>query len=127
MTPDLRFTGDDLRKTDPKFQAPRYGQYLRAVEDLDRFARDNFDKRVIDLALRWVLDQPGVSVALMGARRPAQLDSLDEAMGWTLGHDAMRQIDQIASANVSDPVGPEFMAPPALPRSADSDPTLHAE
>jgi aryl-alcohol dehydrogenase-like predicted oxidoreductase len=115
MNPDTRFTGDDQRKTDPKFQAPRYGQYLRAVEDLDHFARANFGKRAIHLALRWVLDQPGVSVALMGARRPSQLGPLDEVTGWTLNHDAIRQIDRIVRASVTDPVGPEFMAPPPRP------------
>src|SRR6202051_3336504 len=31
MTSESRFSGDDLRKSDPKFQAPRLGQYLAAV------------------------------------------------------------------------------------------------
>jgi aryl-alcohol dehydrogenase-like predicted oxidoreductase len=113
MKPDTRFAGDDQRNTDPKFQRPRYEQYLRAVEALDRFARDNFGKRVIHLALRWVLDQPGVSVALFGARRPAQLEPLDQVMGWELSHDAVKEIDRIVRSNVKDPVGSEYMAPPA--------------
>jgi aryl-alcohol dehydrogenase-like predicted oxidoreductase len=115
MTPDTSFTGDDQRKTDPKFQPPRYSQYLRAVAALDRFARDNFGKRVMHLALRWVLDQPGVSVALMGARHPAQLDPVSEVMGWKLSNYAIAEIDRIVRSNVSDPVGPEFMAPPTRP------------
>jgi len=116
MNPDTRFEGDDQRNTDPKFQAPRYGQYLRAVDALDRFARENFGKRVMHLALRWALDQPGVSVALMGARRPEQLAPLSEVMGWTLGNDALAAIDRIVRDAVTDPVGPEFMAPPTRPR-----------
>ncbi len=32
---DRAFTGDDLRRSDPKFQPPRLEQYLRAVERLD--------------------------------------------------------------------------------------------
>ncbi len=115
MKPDTRFAGDDQRNTDPKFQPPRFGQHLRAVEALDRFARDNFGKRVIHLALRWVLDQPGVSIALMGARRPSQLDPVGEVMGWTLGNDAIAEIDRIVRTAVTDPVGPEFMAPPTRP------------
>ena len=121
MTPDTRFSGDDQRKTDPKFQQPRFGQYLRAVAWLDRFARDNFGKRVMHLALRWVLEQPGVSVALMGARHPAQLDPIDKAMGWTLSHDAMRQIDLIVRTTITHPVGPEFIAPPTRPHEARQD------
>ena len=115
MRPDTRFSGDDQRATDPKFQQPRYGQYLRAVEQLDRFARHNFGKRVMHLALRWVLDQPGVSVALMGARHPEQLDPIDAVMGWTLTNVEIAEIDRIVRTTVIDPVGPEFMAPPARP------------
>jgi hypothetical protein len=32
--------------------------------------------------------------------------------GWTLDADAMSAIDAIIAEQVSDPVGPEFMAPP---------------
>jgi aryl-alcohol dehydrogenase-like predicted oxidoreductase len=119
MGTDTRFEGDDLRKTDPKFQPPRYEQYLRAVAELDRFARENYGKRVIHLALRWALDQPGVSTALWGARRPSQLDPVSEVMGWKIGPDEMHEIDRIVRSNVIDPVGPEFMAPPSR---AEADP-----
>jgi aryl-alcohol dehydrogenase-like predicted oxidoreductase len=113
MRPDTVFSGDDQRTIDPKFRPPLYGQYLRAVAELDRFARENYGKRVIHLALRWVLDQPGVSAALWGARRPSQLDPLSQVMGWTLGNDALQEIDRIVRANVVNPVGPEYMGPPA--------------
>jgi aryl-alcohol dehydrogenase-like predicted oxidoreductase len=106
------FTGDDLRRTDPKFEPPRYSQYLEVVERLDRFARDNYGKRVIHLALRWVLDQDGVSAALWGARRPDQLDPVGEVMGWHLSLKEREQIIRIVDEVVTDPVGPEFMAPP---------------
>ena len=113
MNAQTVFAGDDLRRTDPKFQQPRYGQYLDAVERLDRFAREKFGKRVIHLALRWVLDRAGVSAALWGARRPDQLDPVDEVMGWHLSREEREQIVRIAEAAIVDPVGPEFMAPPA--------------
>src|ERR1700723_2330778 len=32
---DTKFEGDDLRRTDPKFQSPRFAQYLAAVARLD--------------------------------------------------------------------------------------------
>jgi aryl-alcohol dehydrogenase-like predicted oxidoreductase len=112
MTADTRFDGDDLRKADPKFQMPRFRQYLRAVEQLDRFARDNYGKRVIHLALRWVLDRAATNIALWGARRPDQLSPLRDVIGWHLDDAAMAEIDAILSKTISDPVGPEFMAPP---------------
>ena len=75
MKLDTEFQGDDVRKIDPKFQPPRYAQYLKAVERLDRFAQENYGKRVLELALRWTLDQPFVTVALWGARHPQPADA----------------------------------------------------
>jgi aryl-alcohol dehydrogenase-like predicted oxidoreductase len=112
MTNATRFTGDDLRKNDPKFQGPRFLQYLSAVDALDRFAEKNYRKRVIHLALRWVLDRYDLSVALWGARAPHQLDPIVDVMGWRLDASAMSEIDRIITESVADPVGPEFMAPP---------------
>jgi aryl-alcohol dehydrogenase-like predicted oxidoreductase len=106
------YAGDDLRKHDPKFQMPRLREYLEAVEQLDRFARDNYGKRVIHLALRWVLDRADSTIALWGARRPDQLAPVREVMGWHLDQSAMVEIDAILNRTITDPVGPEFMAPP---------------
>jgi aryl-alcohol dehydrogenase-like predicted oxidoreductase len=111
MRADTKFEGDDLRRSDPKFQQPRFAEYLAAVERLDQLAQ-RFGKRVIHLAVRWVLDQ-GVSSSLWGARHPAQLQPVDEVGGWSLDAPAMAEIDRILAATISDPVGPEFMAPPA--------------
>jgi aryl-alcohol dehydrogenase-like predicted oxidoreductase len=113
MGPDRQFDGDDLRQVDPKFQQPRFGQYLAAVSALDDFARDHAGKDVMALALRWLLDQPGHSVALWGARRPAQLDAVTSIEGWQLDTSARERIDAIIAEHVTDPVGPEFMAPGA--------------
>jgi aryl-alcohol dehydrogenase-like predicted oxidoreductase len=109
---DTRFEGDDLRKTDPKFLPPRFEQYIRAVDMLGEFARKNYGKEVLPLALRWVLDQSGVSVALWGARHPGELEPLREVMGWKLDNAALASLDKIVAESVHDPVGPEFMAPP---------------
>jgi aryl-alcohol dehydrogenase-like predicted oxidoreductase len=106
------FEGDDLRLTDPKFQRPRFAQYLTAVRRLDQFAGDNYGKRVIHLAVRWLLDQ-GTTAALWGARHPGQLQPVDEVFGWSLDAAAMVEIDRIVLESIADPVGPEFMAPPA--------------
>ena len=113
MSRERTFQGDDLRQNDPKFQPPRLDQYLAAVAALDELARERFGKNVLALALRWVLDQPGVTLALWGARRPDQLAPVAEVEGWHLDDDAMRAIDATLAEHVTDPVGPEFMAPPA--------------
>ncbi len=109
------FEGDDVRKNDPKFEPPRFRQYLDAVRDLDQFALNNYGKNVMSLALRWILDKD-VEVALLGARKPEQLDIIDEVFGWELDYDAMDEIERILADHINDPVGPEFMAPPARER-----------
>jgi aryl-alcohol dehydrogenase-like predicted oxidoreductase len=105
------FDGDDLRRNDPKFIMPRFAQYLAALDRLDRLAR-RFGKRVIHLAVRWMLDQ-GITSALWGARHPDQLQPVDEVVGWSLDAAAKAEIDLILRETITDPVGPEFMAPPA--------------
>jgi aryl-alcohol dehydrogenase-like predicted oxidoreductase len=112
MRADSKFEGDDLRRTDPKFQQPRFAQYLAAVERLDRLAQQRFGRRVIHTAIRWTLDQ-GITTALWGARNPAQLLPVDEVSGWQLDASAKADIDRILRETITDPIGPEFMAPPA--------------
>jgi aryl-alcohol dehydrogenase-like predicted oxidoreductase len=111
MRPNTVFDGDDLRRTDPKFVEPRFTQYLAAVDKLDRLAQ-RFGKRVIHLAVRWMLDQ-GITTALWGARHPDQLQPVDEVTGWSLDASARTEIDRILREAIPDPLGPEFMAPPA--------------
>jgi aryl-alcohol dehydrogenase-like predicted oxidoreductase len=117
ITATTKFEGDDLRRNDPKFQQPRFSQYLAAVSSLDRYARERYGLGVLALAVRWVLDQ-GDTIALWGARRPAQLDAVEDAMGWELDDQAKRRIEEILLQTVKDPVGPEFMAPPSRDDSA---------
>ncbi len=111
MTADSTFEGDDLRKDDPKFKPPRYAQYLKAVKLLDDYASRRHGRGVVQLAARWVLDRQ-VDIALWGARRPEQLDALDDLDGFALTEEDHREIEAILESAVTDPVGPEFMAPP---------------
>ena len=85
----------------------------KQIRRLDRFAQASYGKRVLELAIRWTLDQPFVTVALWGARHPEQLTPIAGTSGWTLDASAMRAIGEIARESITDPVGPEFMAPPA--------------
>lgn len=112
MRPDSSFDGDDLRRIDPKFQAPRFAQYLDAVAQLDQLAQRLYDRRVIQLAVRWMLDQ-GASVALWGGRHPEQLRAAVGLVGWSLDDTTLAEIDRILKTTITDPIGPDFMAPPA--------------
>jgi aryl-alcohol dehydrogenase-like predicted oxidoreductase len=112
MNADTVFPSGDLRRFDPKFKQPRFSQYLAAVDALGRFARERYGKSVLALAIRWILDQ-GPTVALWGARRPDQLTGVDAGFGWKLSEADLRDIDALLAQHITDPVGPDFMAPPA--------------
>jgi aryl-alcohol dehydrogenase-like predicted oxidoreductase len=107
----MSFDKGDIRRVDPKFREPRFSQYMTAVEGLAVLAREKYDKSILELAARWVLDRPGVSVALWGAKRPEQLDAVNGVLGWKLDAEAMAEIDRIVAESVTDPVGPEYLSP----------------
>ncbi|EPR42155.1 NADP-dependent oxidoreductase domain containing protein [Desulfovibrio sp. X2] len=112
MRPDAKFTGDDLRQWDPKFQARRLPQYLAAVDGLAALAKDRYRKSLLAFAVRWVLER-GVPVAIWGGRKPEQMEPLDEIFGWSLDLATMALVDDILAEHVKDPVSPAFMAPPS--------------
>jgi aryl-alcohol dehydrogenase-like predicted oxidoreductase len=66
-----RFT---LGKTGELYQE-RYWQQaqLEAVQELDRFLQPR-GKSLLQVALAWALEQPGITSAIVGASRPEQLD-----------------------------------------------------
>jgi aryl-alcohol dehydrogenase-like predicted oxidoreductase len=107
----MKFEPGDIRAVDPKFQEPRFSQYMTAVERLSVLARDRYGKSLAQLAARWVLDRSGISVALWGAKRPDQLDAVAGVMGWKIDAATMTEIDRIVAESVTDPVGPEYLTP----------------
>jgi len=112
MSEDRTFDGDDIRNIDPKFQGDRFRQYLDAVEELDRYARETHNRHVHHLAARWVLDT-GADVALWGLRRPEQAEPFEDVGNWSLSNDDLEQIQDIYHRNVEDPIEHGLPAPPA--------------
>ncbi len=110
MSQDTKFEGDDLRKQDPKFQQPLYDQYLEAVEKLKKLASDTYHKEMVQLAVRWALDQ-GADAALWGARHPEQIEPVDGVWGWKLENISRIGINNIINLTISDKIDSEFMAP----------------
>ena len=124
MSRDRDFQGDDLRQIDSKFQEPRFMQYLNAADRIERLARNMYGKGLLVAAVRWILDQ-GVDIAIWGGRRPDQMQPAKEVFGWSVDAEFKEQIEKIISETVTDPVGPEFMAPPTdsgrISKIADSE------
>ena len=111
MSPDRQFSGDDLRRTDPKFQEPRYRQYLEAANRIEMLARQRYSKELLPTAIRWILDQD-VDIAIWGARRPEQINPIRDIFDWSVDSDFKQAVDAILSETIQDPIGPDFMAPP---------------
>ncbi len=111
MNKDRTFNKGDLRRNaDPKFQGETFVKHLAAVEKLKEYAGDNFNQKVIHLAVRWILDK-GVDSAIWGARKPEQV-TFENVFGWELNDQQVREIEQIVEEMVEEPVSPAFMAPP---------------
>ncbi len=70
------------------------GESIAAIRKLKAVADDLGVTRA-QLALAWTLRQPGVSSAITGATRPAQLDETLKAVDVTLDADTLARIDAI--------------------------------
>jgi aryl-alcohol dehydrogenase-like predicted oxidoreductase len=68
-----RLAPDDWRRRGPQFQEPKLSQNLAFVERLEPIA-ERLRTSVASLAIAWTLAVPGVTGAIVGGRRPAQLD-----------------------------------------------------
>lgn len=77
------FTADDRRSRYDNFQGATFAENLRLVESLRQMA-NTLGRTSAQLALRWLLDTPGVGCALFGAKRPAQVEENAQAVGWRL-------------------------------------------
>lgn len=112
MTKDRVFNGDDLRKVDPKFSSPAFDSYLAATKELAEFAKDTYNKSLLALAVRWVMDQYQGNIPLWGARKPEQIEGIQDALGWSLSDHDLKVINDILAKHIKESISPSFMAPP---------------
>ena len=111
MEEQTTFNEGDMRKNaDPKFQGETFKQHLKAVDRLKTYASESFNKEVLPLAVRWILDK-GVDSAIWGAREPEQV-IFEDVFGWKMTDNQVKEIEKIVENIVDDPVSPAFMAPP---------------
>ncbi|WP_221032642.1 aldo/keto reductase [Actomonas aquatica] len=71
----MRMPWDDWRRTHPFFQEPAFSRHLELVDRL-RSAGASRGLSPASLAVAWVLRQPAVTAAIIGARHPDQLEAL---------------------------------------------------
>jgi aryl-alcohol dehydrogenase-like predicted oxidoreductase len=84
---------DDWRRRNPEFQEPKLARNLALVDRLAAIA----ERRHVDLAalaVAWTLTVPGVTAAIVGARRPDQIDGWLPAANIDLDGEDLAEIEQ---------------------------------
>jgi aryl-alcohol dehydrogenase-like predicted oxidoreductase len=84
---------DDWRKHDPRFNEPQLSQHLALVARLERIA-DRHGTTPGAVAVAWALRNPAVDGAIVGFRRPDQVDPILAAAALELGDDDIDEIEE---------------------------------
>ncbi len=91
---------DDWRKRDKDFQEPRLTQNLKLVELLKEIAAKH-GRTPGEVALAWTLSNPAVTAAIVGLRRPDQVEGVKGALEFRLTTDELSQIESFQKAQQS--------------------------
>lgn len=89
---------DDHRRRDPQFQDPLLSRNLELVEGLQRLAQRS-QRTVSQLAVAWVLRRSEVTAAIVGARKPEQIEEVAPAASWTLTPQEQDEIQELLRAH----------------------------
>jgi aryl-alcohol dehydrogenase-like predicted oxidoreductase len=87
----------DHRTRDPRFQSPLLDENLDFVESLKPLA-NRVGRSVAQLAIAWTLRRPEVTSAIVGVRRPDQIESTAPAGDWRLPTDLIAEIERLLPA-----------------------------
>ena len=109
---------DDWRKRTPEFQEPRLSKNLAFVEVL-RAIGGRYGRAPGEVAVAWTLRHPAVSAAIVGFRRPEQVEGLVGAAGLQLSDTDVHEIRAGAGCVTRGAVRPAT-ATRSSERSADS-------
>lgn len=89
---------DDWRKRSPNFNEPKLSRNLKLVELLREIGKEhNVEPGVI--AIAWTLRHPAITAAIVGARRPDQIDGILPAAAFRLRDDEIARIEDFFHAN----------------------------
>ncbi|HEY0757961.1 MAG TPA: aldo/keto reductase [Acidisarcina sp.] len=89
---------DDWRKRTPQFKEPKLSRNLKLVEVLREIAEAH-DVEPGVVAIAWTLRHPAVTAAIVGARRPSQVDGTVKAATFRLSESEIATIDQWLQSN----------------------------
>jgi aryl-alcohol dehydrogenase-like predicted oxidoreductase len=110
-----RIAEDDWRRRAPSFQEPQLSKNLALVDRLEPLAA-RLGVTVAALAVAWVLAVPGVTGAIVGGRRPSQLDDWLGAGDLKLDEQVLAEIEALleeTGAGTDEAPQPPPVAPPS--------------
>jgi aryl-alcohol dehydrogenase-like predicted oxidoreductase len=87
-----RLPGDDWRKRHPDFQKPLLSRNLRLVRLLQAIGRLH-GRTPAEVAVAWVLQNPAVTGAIVGARRPGQVRGVAGAAEFRLSPRELAEVE----------------------------------
>lgn len=85
---------DDHRTRDPKFASPQLEIHLELADGLSTIA-ERGGHTAAQLSIAWILRRPEVTSAIVGARRPAQIEGTAPAGDWQLSDAEISEIDRL--------------------------------
>jgi aryl-alcohol dehydrogenase-like predicted oxidoreductase len=110
----------DWRRKSPLFQEPELTRVLELVDRLRPLA-ERLGTTMASLAVAWVLAQPGVTAAIVGARLPGQIEGWLPAGDLELDADVLAEIDGALAATGAGsdepPTPPPHMRPAEASRA----------
>jgi aryl-alcohol dehydrogenase-like predicted oxidoreductase len=89
---------DDWRRDNSDFQEPRLSRNLKLVELLEEIGREHGCSPA-EVAIAWALRHPAVTAAIVGGRRPDQVDGIIGAAEFRLGEDELERIEAFLAEN----------------------------
>lgn len=89
---------DDWRKRDEEFQPPRLARNLKLAGLLAEIGARH-GRTAGEAAIAWTLHHPAVTGAIVGARRPTQLDGIIGALDFRLSQPEVDEIAAFVQAN----------------------------
>ncbi len=119
--PGHQFTLYDERNMFESFQGEEYERLWRIIERLKDWASDQ-GHDLVQLAIAWVLANPAVTSAIVGAKTPEQVQHNATAADWTLTESDLKEIDGILEGDESATrtSTATVVAPPAEAHEADA-------
>lgn len=91
----------DHRLRDPRFQAPQIEHHLRLVARLRPIAKRN-NRSLAQLAIAWVLRHQVITAAIVGARRPEQIEGTVAAADWELSTDDVGELETLLAQHSAE-------------------------